>query len=65
MGTQEFGQQIYVCVPAARRVQVMDTLPSVDRSRRSPADHEVLEGSSLKRSQLLERPRPSFPASSR
>ena len=27
MGTQEFGQQIYLCVPAARRVQVMDTLP--------------------------------------
>ena len=24
---QEFGQQIYLCVPAARKVQVMDTLP--------------------------------------
>jgi len=24
MGTQELGQQIYACVPDARRVQVMD-----------------------------------------
>jgi hypothetical protein len=27
MRMQEFGQQIYLCVPAARKVQVMNTLP--------------------------------------
>jgi len=26
MATQEFGQQIYWCLPAARKVQVMNTL---------------------------------------
>jgi hypothetical protein len=58
---QEFGQQIYLCVPAARKVQVMDTLPLSGQVAQVTSGSRVLEGSSLKRSQLLERPRPSFP----